>query len=69
MSAGGVIRLINVFQLEKVLKAQIDSWEEEHGKEFLVNGQKFLEYVQEQWKEHHEKKEKDKLERVWLLLL
>ncbi|XP_005809967.1 protein regulator of cytokinesis 1-like [Xiphophorus maculatus] len=50
-------------KLEKVLKAQIDSWEEEHGKEFLVNGQKFLEYVQQQWKEHHEKKEKDKLER------
>ncbi|XP_027888736.1 protein regulator of cytokinesis 1-like [Xiphophorus couchianus] len=50
-------------KLEKALKAQIDSWEEEHGKEFLVNGQKFLEYVQQQWKEHHEKKEKDKLER------
>ncbi|XP_008410251.1 protein regulator of cytokinesis 1-like [Poecilia reticulata] len=50
-------------KLEKVLKAQIDSWEEEHGKEFLVNGQKFLEYVQQQWKEHHEKKEKEKLER------
>lgn len=51
------------------MKAQIDSWEEEHSKEFLVNGQKFLEYVQQQWKEHHEKKEKEKLERVWLLLL
>ncbi|PWA30466.1 hypothetical protein CCH79_00015358, partial [Gambusia affinis] len=50
-------------KLEKVLKAQIDSWEEEHSKEFLVNGQKFLEYVQQQWKEHHEKKEKEKLER------
>ncbi|XP_014866594.1 PREDICTED: protein regulator of cytokinesis 1-like [Poecilia mexicana] len=50
-------------KLEKVLKAQIDSWEEEHGKEFLVNGQKFLEYVQQQWKEHHEKKEREKLER------
>ena len=53
-----------MFQLEKSLKAQIDNWEEEHGKEFLVNEQKFLEYVQEQWDHHHSEKEKEKLERV-----
>lgn len=52
------------FQLEKSLKAQIDAWEQEHGKDFLVNGQKFLEYVQQQWDEHHNEKEKEKLERV-----
>ncbi|XP_053175669.1 protein regulator of cytokinesis 1-like [Scomber japonicus] len=50
-------------KLEKSLKAQIDNWEEEHGKEFLVNEQKFLEYVQEQWDHHHSEKEKEKLER------
>ena len=53
-----------MFQLEKSLKAQIDAWEQEHGKEFLVNGQKFLEYVQQQWEQHHAEKEKEKLERV-----
>lgn len=53
-----------MFQLEKSLKAQIDVWEQEHGKEFLVNGQKFLEYVQQQWDHHHTEKEKEKLERV-----
>lgn len=53
-----------LFQLEKSLKAQIDAWEQEHGKEFLVNGQKFLEYVQQQWDQHHTEKEKEKLERV-----
>ncbi len=53
-----------LFQLEKSLKAQIDVWEQEHGKEFLVNGQKFLEYVQQQWEHHHTEKEKEKLERV-----
>lgn len=53
-----------VFQLEKSLKGQIDVWEQEHGKEFLVNGQKFLEYVQQQWDHHHTEKEKEKLERV-----
>ncbi|XP_049429167.1 protein regulator of cytokinesis 1-like isoform X4 [Epinephelus fuscoguttatus] len=50
-------------KLEKSLKAQIDVWEQEHGKEFLVNGQKFLEYVQQQWEHHHAEKEKEKLER------
>ncbi|KAK5867251.1 hypothetical protein PBY51_011761 [Eleginops maclovinus] len=50
-------------KLEKSLKAQIDAWEQEHGKEFLVNGQKFLEYVQQQWDQHQAEKEKEKLER------
>ncbi|XP_070686621.1 protein regulator of cytokinesis 1-like [Pempheris klunzingeri] len=50
-------------KLEKSLKAQIDVWEQEQGKEFLVNGQKFLEYVQQEWDHHHTEKEKEKLER------
>ncbi|XP_068170194.1 protein regulator of cytokinesis 1-like isoform X2 [Antennarius striatus] len=50
-------------KLEKSLKAQIDIWEHEHGKEFLVNGQKFLEYVQQQWDNHHAEKEEKKMER------
>ncbi|XP_041794316.1 protein regulator of cytokinesis 1-like [Chelmon rostratus] len=50
-------------KLEKSLKTQIDAWELEHTKEFLVNGQKFLEYVQHQWDHHHTEKEKEKQER------
>ncbi|KAM9853918.1 protein regulator of cytokinesis 1-like [Aulostomus maculatus] len=50
-------------KLEKSLKAQIDDWEQEHGKEFLVNEQKFLEYVQQQWDHHHTEKENEKMER------
>ncbi|XP_061825677.1 protein regulator of cytokinesis 1-like isoform X1 [Nerophis lumbriciformis] len=50
-------------KLEKVLKSQIDTWEQEHGKEFFVNGQKFLDYVQQQWEHHHIEKEKEKMER------
>lgn len=57
-----------IFQLEKSLKSQIDAWEQENGKEFLVNGQQFLEYVQQQWEKHHEEKEREKLERVRLIL-
>ncbi|XP_054626888.1 protein regulator of cytokinesis 1b [Dunckerocampus dactyliophorus] len=50
-------------KLEKTLKAQIDAWESERSCEFLVNGQKFLEYVEEQWKLHQAEKEREKLER------
>ncbi|XP_037538904.1 protein regulator of cytokinesis 1 [Nematolebias whitei] len=50
-------------KLEKSLKSQIDAWEQENGKEFSVNGQQFLEYVQQQWEKHHEEKEREKLER------
>uniref|UniRef100_A0A3Q0S4R7 Protein regulator of cytokinesis 1b n=1 Tax=Amphilophus citrinellus TaxID=61819 RepID=A0A3Q0S4R7_AMPCI len=48
---------------EKKLKAQIDTWESEQGREFQVNGQKFLQYVEEQWELHRIEKEKEKLER------
>ncbi|XP_028257633.1 protein regulator of cytokinesis 1-like isoform X2 [Parambassis ranga] len=50
-------------KLEKNLKAQIDDWESSQGREFLVNGQKFLQYVEEQWELHRIEKEKEKQER------
>lgn len=52
------------FKLEKKLKAQIDAWEAEQGREFLINGQKFLQYVEDQWELHRIEKEKEKQERV-----
>ncbi|XP_046890476.1 protein regulator of cytokinesis 1-like isoform X2 [Hypomesus transpacificus] len=50
-------------KLEKTLKTQIDLWEEEHCREFLVNGQKFIQYVQEQWQLLQNEREQEKLER------
>ncbi|XP_060909019.1 protein regulator of cytokinesis 1b isoform X2 [Labrus mixtus] len=50
-------------KLEKKLKAEIDAWEREQGQEFLVSGQKFLQYVEEQWELHRIEKEKEKQER------
>ncbi|XP_049459002.1 protein regulator of cytokinesis 1b isoform X1 [Epinephelus fuscoguttatus] len=50
-------------KLEKKLKAQTDAWESEQNQEFLVNGQKFLQYVEEQWELHRIEKEKEKQER------
>uniref|UniRef100_A0A8C7L275 Protein regulator of cytokinesis 1b n=1 Tax=Oncorhynchus kisutch TaxID=8019 RepID=A0A8C7L275_ONCKI len=57
-------------KLEKKLKAQIYVWEQEQAREFLVNGQKFLQFVEEQWELHRIEKENEKLERVktWLLI-
>lgn len=39
-------------------------WEREHSKAFVVNGQKFMEYVTEQWEMHRLEKERAKQERV-----
>lgn len=39
-------------------------WEQEHSKAFVVNGQKFMEYVTEQWEMHRLEKERAKQERV-----
>ncbi|MCI4382093.1 hypothetical protein PGIGA_G00259660 [Pangasianodon gigas] len=50
-------------KLEKSLKIQIEQWEAEHGTEFRVNGQHFMQYVEEQWNLHQLEKEKEKLER------
>ncbi|XP_007235103.2 protein regulator of cytokinesis 1a isoform X1 [Astyanax mexicanus] len=50
-------------KLEKSLKTQIEQWEAEQGTQFLVNGQHFMQYVEEQWNLHHLEKEREKLER------
>ncbi|KAL6461464.1 hypothetical protein MHYP_G00296080 [Metynnis hypsauchen] len=50
-------------KLEKKLKAQIDLWEQEQGREFLVQGQKFMQFVTEQWELHRLEKEREKQER------
>ncbi|XP_067293011.1 protein regulator of cytokinesis 1a isoform X2 [Pseudorasbora parva] len=50
-------------KLEKSLKAQIDQWEAEQCKEFRVNRQPFLQYVEDQWNQHRMEKEREKQER------
>ncbi|KAM6201140.1 protein regulator of cytokinesis 1 isoform 9-T9 [Rhynchocyon petersi] len=56
-------KLFLEFELEEELKAQIEMWEQKHSKAFVVNGQKFMEYVAEQWEMHRLEKEKAKQER------
>ncbi|XP_053085399.1 protein regulator of cytokinesis 1b isoform X3 [Pangasianodon hypophthalmus] len=50
-------------KLEKKLKAQIEQWEQEQGREFLVQGQKFMQFISEQWELYHLEKEREKQER------
>ncbi|XP_017567081.1 protein regulator of cytokinesis 1b isoform X2 [Pygocentrus nattereri] len=50
-------------KLEKKLKAQIDLWEQEQRREFLVQGQRFMQFVTEQWELHRLEKEREKQER------
>ncbi|XP_064785229.1 protein regulator of cytokinesis 1-like isoform X1 [Oncorhynchus masou masou] len=50
-------------KLEKSLKTQVALWEEEQYREFLVNGQRFLQYVEAQWELLRLEKERGKNER------
>ncbi|KAM6180769.1 protein regulator of cytokinesis 1 isoform 10-T10 [Erethizon dorsatum] len=50
-------------KLEEELKTRIEMWEQEQSTAFLVNGQKFMEYVMEQWEMHRLDKERAKQER------
>ncbi|XP_062845980.1 protein regulator of cytokinesis 1b isoform X1 [Trichomycterus rosablanca] len=50
-------------KLEKKLKVQIEMWEQEQGQDFLVQGQKFMQFVSEQWELHRLEKEREKQER------
>nr|XP_014340378.1 PREDICTED: protein regulator of cytokinesis 1 isoform X3 [Latimeria chalumnae] len=50
-------------KLEEELKLRIEGWEQEQGREFLVNGQRFMSYVAERWVLYQQEKEKEKQER------
>ncbi|XP_043100949.1 protein regulator of cytokinesis 1b isoform X6 [Puntigrus tetrazona] len=50
-------------KLEKKLKAEIEQWEHEQDREFQVNGQKFMQFVTDQWETYRLEKEREKQER------
>uniref|UniRef100_A0A8C1G3P4 Protein regulator of cytokinesis 1b n=1 Tax=Cyprinus carpio TaxID=7962 RepID=A0A8C1G3P4_CYPCA len=55
-------------KLEKKLKAEIEQWEHEQNREFQVNGQKFMQFVTDQWETYRLEKEREKQERVCISL-
>uniref|UniRef100_A0A8C2B0X7 Protein regulator of cytokinesis 1b n=1 Tax=Cyprinus carpio TaxID=7962 RepID=A0A8C2B0X7_CYPCA len=54
-------------KLEKKLKAEIEQWEHEQNREFQVNGQKFMQFVTDQWESYRLEKEREKQERVRII--
>ncbi|XP_076368864.1 protein regulator of cytokinesis 1-like isoform X1 [Tachypleus tridentatus] len=50
-------------KLEKELVDKITAWEEEEGKEFLVNGNNFHKFIENQWELQRIEKDKEKEER------
>ncbi|KTF87175.1 hypothetical protein cypCar_00009166 [Cyprinus carpio] len=56
-------RVFLELELEKKLKAEIEQWEHEQNREFQVNGQKFMQFVTDQWESYRLEKEREKQER------
>lgn len=50
-------------KLERQLKVQISQWESSESRPFLVQGQHFLQFVEQQWNQLQVQKEREKLER------
>nr|XP_056721743.1 protein regulator of cytokinesis 1 [Euleptes europaea] len=50
-------------KLEEELRGRLELWEQKRGQAFLVNGQRFMEHVAEQWQMHRLEKEREREER------
>nr|XP_048707438.1 protein regulator of cytokinesis 1-like isoform X3 [Caretta caretta] len=48
-------------KLGEELKRSIESWEKKQGCNFLIEGQRFLDYMANQWEQHKLKKEQERL--------
>ena len=46
------------------MREQVEVWEVTHNKEFLVEGSRFVDYIQRQWLEYNNAKESEKTQRV-----
>ena len=51
-------------RVEQEVKDQIESWEKSTGREFLVSGQRFVDFIQKQWDDFNLQKEQEKIQRV-----
>ncbi|XP_058880190.1 protein regulator of cytokinesis 1-like isoform X1 [Acipenser ruthenus] len=51
-------------KLEEEIKGYIEAWEAEQGTAFFVKGQRFMDYVANQWEELKTQKEKEKSQRL-----
>ena len=51
-------------QIEEQLKEMLLQWEKDYGREFLVDDQRYLDTISEQWNAYNESKEQEKLKKV-----
>ena len=51
-------------QVEEEVKEQIRAWEARHQRQFLVDGVRFVDYIQNQWESYQRNKENEKDQRV-----
>ena len=50
--------------MEQEVADQIEEWEKQMGREFLVEGVRFLDYIKYQWENYKVQKENEKSQRV-----
>lgn len=55
--------------MEAEVKADIEKWESDNDCQFLVGGVRFVEFIDQQWKEYNQAKEDEKNQRVRLQCL
>ena len=56
--------------MEQEVADQIEEWEKQMGREFLVEGVRFLDYIKYQWENYKVQKENEKSQRVsWIFFL
>ena len=55
--------------MEQEVADQIEEWEKQMGREFLVEGVRFLDYIKYQWENYKVQKENEKSQRVSRILL
>lgn len=53
-----------LLQVEEDAREEIEAWEKENGRVFLLEGVPFVHYIQRQWELFREQKENEKQERV-----
>ena len=51
-------------QVEQEVAEQIEEWEQQMGRHFLVNGERFLDFTRHQWETYKIQKENEKSQRV-----
>ena len=59
-----MLRCEQFVQVEEEAREEIEAWEKDHGRTFLVEGVPFVQYIERQWTTFREQKELEKQERV-----